>query len=352
MKRAAKLLVSLLMTVVFSWWAFRETDWNSLMASLRTANYLWVVPYFGFLMLVHLARTLRWGCLLSGMEQVPFRKLNEASGIGFMMLLVLPFRLGEFARPLLIAQRSSIRRSAAMTSVVLERITDGMFVAALMRVLLMFVPAEVPELRFVKLGANLMFAVFASGLVFLLFALWHQDTAVRLVRATVGRVAPPVADKMADVVDSFVGAMRQLPNRRQMAGFFLFTLIYWGVNGAGVAVLSRAFGESMSLTLFQAYVVNCVLVVGVMIPAAPGMMGTFQAAVKVGLSLFLPASVVNGSGLAYANVLWLCQTVQQVGLGVLLMSAGHLSFRDLAGRLNKVQAQEQDTAAAGTLPSA
>jgi glycosyltransferase 2 family protein len=348
-KRAVKLVVSLLITVVFSWWAFRETDWNVQVASLKAANYLWVVPYMGILLLIHLARTLRWGCLLSGMERVPFRGLNEASGIGFMMLLVLPFRLGEFARPLLIAQRSSIRRSAAMTSVVLERITDGMFVAVMMRVLLLFVDTQVPELRYVKLGANLMFAVFASGLSFLLFALWHQERAVGLVRATVGRVVPAVADKMADVVDSFVGAMRQLPDGRRMAGFFAYTLVYWLLNGAGMALLSRAFGAAMQLSLFQAYVVNCVLVVGIMIPAAPGMLGTFQAAVKVGLSLFVPASVVNGGGLAYANVLWLCQTAQQVGLGVLLMSSGHLSFRDLAGRLNKEQAEQ---AAVESLPSA
>ncbi|MET0406020.1 MAG: lysylphosphatidylglycerol synthase transmembrane domain-containing protein [Cystobacter sp.] len=337
MKRAVKLIASVLVTLLFSWWAFRETDWQSLLSSLKSANYLWVLPYFGVLTLIHVARTLRWGCLLSGMERVPFGKLNEASGIGFMMLLVLPFRLGEFARPLLIAQRSSIRRSAAMTSVVLERITDGMFVAAMMRLLLFFVSAQAPEMRLVKLGANLMFTVFASGLAFLLFARWHQERAVGIVRATVGRVAPGLADKMAEVVDTFVGAMRQLPERRQMVGFFFFTLVYWGLNGAGMALLSRAFGATMSLTLFQAYVINCVLVVGVMIPAAPGMVGTFQAAIKVGLSLFLPASVVNGSGLAYANVLWLCQTLQQVGFGVLLMSVGHMSFRDLAGKLDKEQ---------------
>ena len=335
-KRAAKLVVSLLMTVLFSWWTFRETNWQLQIDSLKSANYAWVVPYFGVLTLIHVARTLRWGCLLSGMERVPFGKLNEASGIGFMMLLVLPFRLGEFARPLLIAQRSTIRRSAAMTSVVLERITDGIFVAAMMRLLLFFVPTQVAGLRYVTLGANLMFAVFGGGLAFLLFARWHHDRAVQLVRATVGRVAPGLADKMADVVDSFVGAMRQLPERRQMVGFFLYTLVYWGLNGAGMALLSRAFG-AMNLTLFQAYVLNCVLVVGVMIPAAPGMLGTFQAAIKVGLSLFLPASVVNGSGLAYANVLWLCQTVQQVGFGLLLLSAGHQSFKDLAGKLNKEQ---------------
>lgn len=335
MNRAVKLIASLLVTLVFTWWAFRNADWASQVASLKSANYLWVVPYFVVLTLIHVARTLRWGCLLSGMERVPFRKLNEASGIGFMMLLVLPFRLGEFARPFLIAQRSSIRRSAAMTSVVLERITDGMLVAVLMRVLLFFVPSEVPELRYVTLGANLMFAVFASGLTFLLFALWHQARAVHLVRTTVGRVAPGVADKMADVVDTFVGAMRQLPDRRQLAGFFLYTLVYWGLNGAGMALLSRAFG--LNMTLFQAYVVMSVLVVGVMIPAAPGMLGTFQAAIKVGLSLFVPASVANGSGLAYANVLWLCQTVQQIGFGVVLMSLGHLSFKDIAGKLGKEQ---------------
>jgi hypothetical protein len=89
----------------------------------------------------------------------------------------------------------------------------------------------------------------------------------------------------------------------------------------------------MSLSLFQAYVVLGVLVVGVMIPAAPGMMGTFQAATKVGLGLFLPATVVNASGLAYANVMWLCQTVQQVALGLVLLSVGHMSFRDLAGKM-------------------
>jgi glycosyltransferase 2 family protein len=338
--RAVKLLVSLLVTLVFFWWTFRETDWHIQMTSLKSANYVWVLPYFGILTLVHMARTLRWGCLLSGMEKVPFLKLNEASGIGFMMLLVLPFRLGEFARPFLIAQRSSIRRSAAMTSVVLERITDGMFVALLMRGLLFFVPAEAPDLRYVRLGANLMFAFFGGGLAFLLFARWHQARAVHLVRATVGRVVPGVADKMADIVDSFVGAMRQLPGKRQMAAFFLYTAVYWGLNGLGMAVLSQAFSAT-SLSLFQAYVVMSVLVVGVMIPSAPGMMGTFQAAMKVGLSLFLPASVVNGSGLAYANVLWLCQTVQQVGFGVALMSLGHLSFKDIAGKLNKEQLNKE-----------
>ncbi|MCP3137502.1 lysylphosphatidylglycerol synthase transmembrane domain-containing protein [Pyxidicoccus xibeiensis] len=345
MRRAVKLLASLLVTFVFMWFAFRDTDWATQIASLKAANYAWVVPYFACLLAIHVFRTLRWGALLSGLERVPFRKLNEASGIGFMMLLVLPFRLGEFARPFLIAQRSSIRRSAAMTSVVLERIVDGLFVAAMMRALLFFVPTETPEIRYVKLGSWLLFAVFGGGLLFLLFGLWQQERTVRMVRATVGRFAPGMAHKVADVVDTFVGAMRQLPDGKHIALFFLYTALYWGVNGVGMSLLSNAFDcsgaapgtacQPMELTLFHAYVILGVLVVGLMIPAAPGMMGTFQAATKVGLGLFLPATVVNASGLAYANVMWLCQTVQQVALGLILLSLGHMSFRDIAGKLDK-----------------
>src|SRR5215471_7062118 len=120
--RFSKLGLSIAVTVAFTWWAFRDTDWHGQWASLRSANYLWLIPYFVILGLVHVSRTLRWGCLLSGMERVRFRALNEAAAIGFMMLFILPFRLGEFARPYLIARRSSMRKSAAMTSVVLERI--------------------------------------------------------------------------------------------------------------------------------------------------------------------------------------------------------------------------------------
>src|SRR5713226_1947973 len=105
---------------------------------------------------------------------------------------------GEFARPFLIHQRSSIRRSAAMTSVVLERIVDGIAIAVLLRVLLCFVTEQSDTVRFARWGANVMFAIFAGGLAFLLFALWHQRRAVELVRKSVGRFAPHLADKAAE----------------------------------------------------------------------------------------------------------------------------------------------------------
>ncbi len=336
MKNALKLALSLLITGVCFWWTFKDTHWKEIWASASTANYLWLLPYLVILTFVHLARTLRWGAMLSGIEKVKFQALNEASGIGFMMLIVLPFRMGEFARPFLIAERSKIRRSAAMTSVVFERIVDGITIAVMLRGLLFFVPNRDGEINRILLGANLMFGVFSSGLLFLLFARWQHDRAVRLIAATAGRISPKLGDKVAHVVDGFVGAMKQLPDAKNLVAFFVWTVVYWALNGVGISMLSNAF--ECHLTVFQAFVVLGVLIIGLMIPAAPGSAGTFQAAIKVGLGAFLAQDMVNSSGVAFANVLWAVQILQQVLFGLVLMTISKGSFRGITGKLSEEQA--------------
>ena len=339
--RRWQLVGSIAVTALFTWWAFRDTAWSAQWQSLRSADHRWIWPYLGVLLAIHLCRTLRWGALLSGLEKVPFRPLNEASAIGFMLMLVLPFRLGEFARPMLLASRTSIRRSAAMTTVVLERIVDGLLVAVLLRVMLWVVPIESPHLPLIKAAANLMFLGFGGGMVFLLFAYWQQARAIALLQATLGRISAKLAERATGIIEGFLQALHCLPGPRQTLLFFALTGAYWGLNGLGMALLARAFdcsgvtGACVPLTLGipEAFIVMCVVVVGIMIPAAPGMMGTFQWAVKLGLGLFLPATVVNASGLAYANVLWLSQTLQQVVLGAIMLWVSSVSFRDLTGKL-------------------
>ncbi|MFY0577829.1 hypothetical protein ACN28S_29060 [Cystobacter fuscus] len=48
-----KLIASLIVTLLFFWWAFQDADWESQLSVLKSANYAWVVPYFGILTLIH-----------------------------------------------------------------------------------------------------------------------------------------------------------------------------------------------------------------------------------------------------------------------------------------------------------
>ncbi len=346
MNRWLKLLLGFGVTGVCLWWTFKDTRWTEMWAALTSANWLVLLPWVGISLIIHLCRVWRWGNLLSGLEKVPFKKLNEASAIGFMMLILLPFRLGEFARPFLIAQRSGIRRSAAMTSVVLERIVDGMAMAIVLRVLVIFLPEGAPNIVAIRLAANVMFLIFSGGLTFLLLARWQHDRVVGLMRAVGNRVSSKLTERAVTIVDGFVGALRQLPDGRNMAMFFLLTVIYWGLNGLGMVVVASGFDCSrganaacapMSLNLFQGFVVLGALIVGMMIPAAPGSAGTFQSSVMIALGAFLPMSVVNSSGVAYANALWVLQIVQQIATGLLFLGLSNTTFSDVTGKLREDQ---------------
>ncbi len=347
MSRWIKLIVSLAITTGCLWWTFKDTNWDAMKAALRYFDWAFTLPaYLCVLALIHIARTLRWGNLMAGLEKVPFQKLNEASAIGFMMLIILPFRLGEFARPFLIAERSNIRRSPAMTSVVLERIIDGLLIAVLLRVLMFFVPEDANNINEVRIGANLMFTVFFSGFCFLLLARWKHDFVVGLMQKTVGKLAPALTEKVVRMVDGFVGALRQLPDGKNLALFGFWTTVYWVANGAGMALLANGFdcagaaeGTCLPLhfSLFQSFFILCVIIAGMMIPAAPGSAGTAQAALLIGMGVFFTPAIVNSSGVAYANVLWLVQILQQVLVGVFFLVRSHGSFSAIAGKLNAQQ---------------
>ena len=284
------------------------------------ADYRFLWPYLAILTAIHVIRTVRWGILLEPVAKVPFSKLNAVSAVGFMALMILPFRLGEFARPYLVAERPRLRVSAALSSVVVERVADGLFTAVLLMLTLLAVPEGTRGLHAFRVAGGVVFVVFATLLAFLVLAYRNRPRAVRLTHRLLDPLSPRVAERVSGMMDAFIHGLRLVPSRWKVALFFLLTFVYWAVNGWGIKVFARSF--DFELGFIDAYTVLGVLVVGVMIPAGPGMVGTFQAAVAGGLSL-----VVANAGdraFAFANVLWMVQVAQQTALGFIFLFSRHI----------------------------
>ena len=156
----------------------RVSKLAQLWLSLKGADYGWVALYLVILVAIHFIRTFRWGILLEPVGKPTFARLNSASAIGFMALVIMPFRLGEFARPLLIAEKGKIRRSAAMASVVVERVIDGIAMAVVLIVALLFSkPATTDQksLQLVRASKWFVFAFFSAVLVFCVAAYLRRD---------------------------------------------------------------------------------------------------------------------------------------------------------------------------------
>ena len=338
MKRLLQTLAGLAISGAALALTLRGKHLGQIWTEALNADYRWLWPYLAILLVIHLVRTIRWGILLEPVARLSFSKLNAVSAVGFMGLVILPFRLGEFARPYLVAERPHLRVSAALSSIVVERVADGLFTAMLLILTLLAVPEGTPGLRAFQLAGVIVFAAFAALLAFLILAHRNRPRAVRLTHRMLDPLSPRLAERASGMMDAFIHGLRLVPSRRKVALFFVLTFFYWAVNGLGIQLFARGFG--FRLHFIDTYTILGILVVGVMIPAGPGMVGTFQAAVVGGLSLFVPDA--GDRAVAFANVMWLVQLAQQVLLGLIFLPSRHIQIGRLLNAPREVEKEMEE----------
>jgi uncharacterized protein (TIRG00374 family) len=338
-KLVLRITLPLTVSVLLMWLSLRHTDLRAVAAAIAAADPMRVLAYLGITLVVHVLRTVRWGILLSPLGHVGWKRLNAAAAVGFMLLMLLPLRLGEFARPLLIANPAPgqggarIRRSGAMASCVVERVIDGISVGVLGTVALQLASASGKYVEFARKAAVLVALGFGALGVALVAAYFLRPQALRLTRAIFAPVSPRLGHKVEGVLDAFITALH-LGSPWKVLAVLLLTCLYWGAAGLGLAILAPAFG--MHLAPLMAATVLTIQVVGVMVPAGPGMVGTFQFFTQAGLSLFVAGAindpVASVHAAAFANTLWLMQFGQQTLLGVAFLLFGGVSLRGVIGQ--------------------
>jgi glycosyltransferase 2 family protein len=234
-----------------------------------------------------------------------------------------------------------VRMSAALGTVAVERIIDGLVISVVFFAAYCAAPGGTFPAA-LQVGAWLSLAGFVGLTVFLALALWRTETTIDLALrlSLLRRLAPTRADKMADRVRALISGFRVLADGPNLARFLAGTLLYWGCNGIGMWLLAREMG--LPLTLDAAFMTMAFTGVVLTLPNAPGLVGQFHAGIKMALGAYLPAAVVNAKGLAYAIVLHGLQTLWYVAIGVAslaLLSAGsggrRQSLRDAVEASNR-----------------
>ena len=207
LKGAAGLLVS----AFFVWLTLHKKSHEELVGikdAILGVPVIYLLGYFLVLTGVHLSRTVRWGILVEPLDpEITFKRLNAVSAVGFMLLITLPFRLGEVARPALLADKKKITIANSMASIVVERVVDGLAMTVLLLVTLLFVRGQSPELTRVKLGGWAFFSAFGGGGLFLVFAAWKPKLATRIVHFFGDRISPKLTLKAVSLIDAFIAGL-------------------------------------------------------------------------------------------------------------------------------------------------
>jgi glycosyltransferase 2 family protein len=292
----------------------------------------WAVAlYLLAFIVVHLLRCTRWGLLIAEPRRPPMGSVLRIGLIGYAALVLLPFRLGEAARPALLYSRERVPLGTSAGVVGAERIIDGLVLSTLLLVALLYAPqlsplpdhigqlpipaAVIPGLAWAGVA---VFGCLSIGMV--AFFLWRAPLS-RLLSSVVGRISPRLATRVAAAADSVAGGLRFLHDGRTAAKFGALTLLYWGLNTAGIWLL--AWGSGLpSPSLGQAVVILGVLGLGLVVPNAPGFFGTFQIAAYSAMVLFFPLANVTSAGAVFVFLLYVMQIVTILLMGGAAFATG------------------------------
>lgn len=306
-------------------WAIESRDGAVVLAVRGGGPVVWsatiahLAGYAVTLVAIHFVRVLRWWPLVRPFVAVPMGTLNRAGAIGFAAVFLLPLRLGELARPALLARDAGMAFGAGLSMIVVERMADGLMVTLMLFAVLSHVPAEAlarsPE---VKLGAWAALAVFGGAMAALIAMAAARGWTTRLLQRTLGRLSGALAQRITAMLTSFIDGLRVLGSAWAVAMFVGLTAAYWLLNGWGYWLLAQGF--ELPLTLTGGYAMMCTVVIGMMIPNSPGNVGSFW------YFLLLPAALFGidpGSprAVAFALALWALQLVQVTLFGLWGMAA-------------------------------
>lgn len=210
--------------------------------------------------------------------------------LSFLVLLVLPLKLGEASRPVLLARarQPGVGLAEAVGVVGLERVIDGVIICAMLFVGLAVddgAAAASDERDLVRGIGRAMGALFLGALVLAIVASraparWG-DLAARVLAFAPGlaRWSRDVVVRVAESFAALLGARRVLP-------LLATSLLYWAVTVAQLAAVAAACGVTLGASAAAATV--AIIGLSIQLPGGPAQAGTFQVGAAAAMALFVP----------------------------------------------------------------
>ncbi len=311
------IIFGILISGVCIYFAFRGIDFSALTASIASVNYFYIIPVIGVVVLGHYLRCYRWGKILETLVHYDQKTLFILGSIGFMAVGLLPARLGEFARPYLVKKRSGIKMSASMATIIVERVFDLLTLMLFMFIVIIKVSLP-PEV--VKAGIT-MLAISVSLFIMLIILAIKREFSIKRIDSLLRVLPPKFAGPLNRLAHSFIDGLQILPDIGKTLYVLLLSVLIWAVLGLSAYVLFLGFG--FKLSIINGFAVTVIIALGVMLPAAPGFIGTYHMACKIGLVAF---GVSQADALSYAILLHFFQMIPVVVLGLAMLPFQKISL--------------------------
>ncbi len=234
-----------------------------------------------------MARVACWKMLIG--RPVGFVRVLATLNEGYLLNNVLPWRMGELGRAILLGRQPGLSAPMVLSSIIVERLYDMILAVGLMLVLLPLASGAGWAARAAWIGA----AAVVVALAFVWFALRRPQA----IEGLLARLPGPAATWQR-LWGSFRDGLEVLRTPSRMLMSFAWMLASWGLALLEYWLVLRSVLPAAQ-PLWAGFMLAATLL-GVAVPSLPGYVGVFEAAGVAALTVF---GVPPNQALAAALVL-------------------------------------------------
>lgn len=295
-------------------WVYHDFDWKTELPRLRNIHWAWISVAVASDVLVYVVQAWRWNILLGPIGRVPLGRSVRAVYIGLFANEVLPFRSGELVRCYLQSVWSRISFPFVLSSALIERLIDGVWLITGLGLLTLIVDMP-PEVEAASWALALLVGILGS---LVLFAVLNQ----RFARHVTTR------HRWSEILRSLVEGLHAMGRARSFPRAVAISFLYLFLQVIPVHAMLEGYG--LDLPWVSAAVVLIILRLGTVVPALPGNVGVFHFFSFIALNRLLGVEAQAAKGVS--AVMFFVITVPLLIVGSIALMLTGLNIQHILHR--------------------
>ena len=335
-RTAFSLTAGIIVSAAALYLALHRVPFPDLFAYLAQINYGWVILSGAIVVPCFVLRALRWRIILESRIKLGFWQAFHPLMIGFMLNSILPGRVGEAARPYVLAKKENLPFTTGLATVAMERVLDMGFLILLSFAVLTTLDLE-PGLTvsfggyqltpnmLSSLGKGLIrLCLILMGGIFLILLPLTRSLIQKLILSAPGilpfastalkqRLREKLMQPLADLINLFAAGFSLLKKPGKTIQCLILTLLIWGGSALSFYVMAKGC-PGVELSYPESVALMVIICLFIALPSAPGYWGVWEAGGVFGLSLF---GVGTGTAAGYTLTNHFIQLLPVIIMGLI-----------------------------------
>ncbi len=291
-------------------WVFAKFPFAQLGGHIRTLDWMWLSIAILAEAAVYFVDAWRWMVLLRPAGEPSFGCCLQAVFVGLLANDILPAKTGEVIRCFLLSYKTNMHLPLVLTSDVILRIMDGLWIV----ILYLVITSQIATHVVVDGGMWIVGAVVVPVGLVILWVLFHKQHAHRFANGN-GWAARFVHE---------LDEIHRLGNWRELGISMAIGGLYWVVQAFAVWAVCRA--DNFYFGGAEIMFILIVKTVGTLVPSAPANMGLYQSSTVYALGLLLTE---KSEAAILAEIMFVVLTLPLILGGAIAIASAGFNLSDL-----------------------